>query len=193
MTTIDKILTERASKYGEFLENSRATWEIMRALQNERNWPTLSDGDKHALYMIAHKMARILAGDPGEVDHWDDISGYARCVVDRIRQPVIAYDGDNVVAALARGWNVSIPEAKKRMATISANQRGSNGEGRRTLTGTAGAGTSAEPPKLPGGLPSRRSADENYRPGTPEDGGHYAAESEENLAEELRRGFERGH
>ncbi|WP_257617167.1 hypothetical protein [Campylobacter pinnipediorum] len=30
--------------------------------------------------MIAHKIARILAGNPNYKDHWDDIAGYATLV-----------------------------------------------------------------------------------------------------------------
>ena len=30
--------------------------------------------------MIAHKIGRILAGDPNHIDHWLDIAGYATLV-----------------------------------------------------------------------------------------------------------------
>jgi hypothetical protein len=35
--------------------------------------------------MILNKVSRILAGDPGHVDHWDDIAGYATLVADILR------------------------------------------------------------------------------------------------------------
>jgi hypothetical protein len=90
--SVEKILAERPSQHGEFEENARATWRIMEALQAERNWATLGAGQKHALYMIAHKMGRILAGDPNFPDHWEDIEGYAECVVNRIKKPVKPFD-----------------------------------------------------------------------------------------------------
>jgi hypothetical protein len=36
------------------------------------------------LEMIAHKIGRVLAGDPNHADHWDDIAGYARLVARRV-------------------------------------------------------------------------------------------------------------
>ena len=113
-----KVMSERAPVHGEFNENSRATWEMLRAMQRERNWPILPDPQRHALYMIAHKMARILAGDPSHEDHWDDIAGYARCVADRLRKPVRPYDGQELYAALAVGWGCTREEAMQRVHDI---------------------------------------------------------------------------
>ena len=61
MVEIDDILKARKSVHGEYTENSRCTWEIMRAMMAERNWPMLDDKQKHSLYMVAHKIRR-----PGE-------------------------------------------------------------------------------------------------------------------------------
>jgi hypothetical protein len=40
----------------------------------------MTASQREALEMIAHKISRILAGDPHFADHWTDISGYARLV-----------------------------------------------------------------------------------------------------------------
>ena len=192
---VKTILEERPSKHGEFTENSRATWEIMRALQGERNWATMSDQHKHSLYMIAHKMARIACGDPAEADHWDDIAGYATLVADRIRNPVTPYDGSHVYSALAVAWGVPHSEAKARVQQIMRQQQGQRSEATATMAkDLSGRPTSAleafgrsqtlpkatnvpQPPQRPGA-------------GTPEDGGHHADASAEELAEELRRDLE---
>lgn len=51
--------------------------QIRDALSLGRNWPRLTDGEKVALGMMAHKMARILAGaDPHDREHWTDLAGY---------------------------------------------------------------------------------------------------------------------
>jgi hypothetical protein len=188
---VKTILEERPSKHGEFAENSRATWEIMRTLQHERNWPTLSDQQRHSLYMIAHKMARIVAGDPAEPDHWDDISGYATCVADRLRKPVVPYDGHDVYSALAVAWNIPREDAKAQVQAIMAKQIRSKAvsEGQRTMqqeiagapAAGAEAGRSAEPSKLSQRLP--RSSQ-----GSPEDGGQHA--SADALAAELEADIE---
>jgi hypothetical protein len=47
-------------------------------------WSRLDHSQAEALDMIAHKIGRILAGDPNHADHWDDIAGYARLVARRV-------------------------------------------------------------------------------------------------------------
>jgi hypothetical protein len=186
MDQINKILSDRPSIHGEFAENSRATWEMLRAMQHERNWPTLSDQQRHALYMIAHKMARISCGDPNEPDHWDDIAGYAKCVANRLRDPVIAYDGTDVYAALAVAWNMPREDAKARVQEIMhARATQARGEAQEA----ARPKVAAPAKKLPTGRPWRPSANV---PGTPEDGGQHASAEDalEQAAEELRKEIE---
>lgn len=49
------------------------------------NWESLSSDKKEALEMIAHKIARILNGDPNYADSWHDIVGYAKLVEDSLQ------------------------------------------------------------------------------------------------------------
>jgi hypothetical protein len=49
--------------------------------RKEVGWQRLSVGQREALEMIGHKIARILVGDPGHVDSWLDVAGYAQLVV----------------------------------------------------------------------------------------------------------------
>jgi hypothetical protein len=50
------------------------------------NWPLLTPGEREALDMIAHKIARILSGaDPHDPQHWEDVAGYAHAAM-RARQ-----------------------------------------------------------------------------------------------------------
>jgi hypothetical protein len=45
------------------------------------------DSDQlEALDMIAHKIARILNGDPNYADNWIDIAGYATLVANRLEK-----------------------------------------------------------------------------------------------------------
>ena len=46
-------------------------------------WAKLEQTQRESLDMIAHKIGRILAGDPDFRDHWDDIAGYAKLVADK--------------------------------------------------------------------------------------------------------------
>ena len=49
------------------------------------NWDRLTYGEREALDMICHKMARILSGaDPHDQQHWEDVAGYAVAVMRNI-------------------------------------------------------------------------------------------------------------
>ena len=86
-TSIDKVLAERGSRYGEFSAHAMITQNIKRAMYDSPNWRTLSDDKKEALEMIAHKIGRILNGDPNYADSWTDIIGYAKLVEDTLHLP----------------------------------------------------------------------------------------------------------
>lgn len=77
---IDKTLSERGNRYGDFMGHAEITQEIKRAMHVHRGWSALSDDKREALEMIAHKIGRIINGDPDYRDSWHDISGYARLV-----------------------------------------------------------------------------------------------------------------
>lgn len=77
---VDKTLTERGNRYGDFNEHARITQNIKRAMQDSPNWKSLPDNMKEALEMDAHKIGRILNGDPYYADSWHDIIGYTRLV-----------------------------------------------------------------------------------------------------------------
>lgn len=110
---IDEILAERGARYGEFrdhafiaqllksvmmgefgtvyemtkpsgmcYEQAVRVREALRAKWGPAN--ILEADQREALDMNAHKVARILNGDPHYSDSWRDISGYATLVADRL-------------------------------------------------------------------------------------------------------------
>ncbi len=84
---IDALLAEREKTHGKFDNHAYFSQSLKNIMQNPSgNWPALSQCQKESLDMIAHKIARILAGDPNHKDHWDDIVGYARLVADSIKK-----------------------------------------------------------------------------------------------------------
>jgi hypothetical protein len=84
MEDLDKILVERGNRYGQFSGHARITQSLKRAMVNSPNWDALPDDMKECLEMVAHKIGRILNGDPQYRDSWDDIMGYVKLVVDRL-------------------------------------------------------------------------------------------------------------
>lgn len=83
--TIEETLQERGKRYGDFLEHAIIAQNIKRAMQRSTNWATLSDDKKEALEMVAHKIGRILNGDPNYHDSWFDIMGYTKLVADVLK------------------------------------------------------------------------------------------------------------
>ena len=65
---------------GPFQDQAIASQMIKDLCRDCGIWGDLSDVQKEALDMIAHKIARILAGNQDNKDHWDDIAGYASLV-----------------------------------------------------------------------------------------------------------------
>lgn len=84
MSNIDNTLAERGERYGEFESHAIVTQTIKEAMQVGDNWTALPDDMKECLEMIAHKIGRILNGDPDYIDSWTDIIGYARLVEKRL-------------------------------------------------------------------------------------------------------------
>lgn len=84
MSTIDKTLAERGTRYGEFTSHAEITQRMKRTMQSAPRWTALQDDQKEALEMVAHKIGRILNGDPDYADSWTDIMGYTRLVEVRL-------------------------------------------------------------------------------------------------------------
>lgn len=86
---IDATLTERGKRYGKFTGHADVTQRLKHIMATHQSrdrttWTYLDPDQKEALEMIAHKIGRILNGDPNYADSWVDIAGYAKLVVDRL-------------------------------------------------------------------------------------------------------------
>lgn len=82
---IERVLAERGKRYGLFSEHAAVTQAIKRAMFIETPClPKIADDQREALEMIAHKIGRIVCGDPNYADSWVDIACYAKLVADRL-------------------------------------------------------------------------------------------------------------
>ena len=81
---IDATLAERGSRYGTFIGHATITQQIKLPMHKSPNWDKLTPDQKECLEMIAHKIGRILNGDPNYHDSWHDIVGYTKLVADRL-------------------------------------------------------------------------------------------------------------
>ena len=85
-TDINALLAERARTHGDYAVHALITQDLKRVLTHhvgdlDRR---LDDDMTETLDMIAHKIGRIIAGNPAEPDHWRDIAGYAQLVANRL-------------------------------------------------------------------------------------------------------------
>jgi hypothetical protein len=85
-TDINALLAKREKTHGNYMMHAVITQNLKRIMRNH-----IADLDRRlehdmqeTLDMIAHKIGRIIAGNPGEPDHWRDIAGYAQLVANRL-------------------------------------------------------------------------------------------------------------
>ena len=81
---VDHILTERGERYGKFKDHAEVTQQLKRVIFGFNHVLRMEADQKEALEMIAHKIGRIINGDPDYADSWVDIAGYAQLVADRL-------------------------------------------------------------------------------------------------------------
>lgn len=84
--SIESVLQERKSRYGDFREQADFAQSLKYIAQGSPGWSSMNCYQREGLDMILHKIARALSGDPAYLDTWVDIEGYARLVVERMRQ-----------------------------------------------------------------------------------------------------------
>lgn len=85
MANLQEILDERGKTHGDYSHHAHITQKLMQVMTASQpcKFHELHDHEKETLHMIAHKIGRILAGNPHVEDHWRDIAGYATLSADR--------------------------------------------------------------------------------------------------------------
>lgn len=106
MSNIDKTLNERGTRYGDFEDHAFITQDLKAAMQETPNWDALKADQKEALEMVAHKIGRILNGDPDYIDSWHDIIGYVRLVEQRLEKELAPKEqASSLGGALRKAFN----------------------------------------------------------------------------------------
>jgi hypothetical protein len=81
--SIAKTLKQRQKTHGDFATHAAISQDL-KAVLWKHDFQGLAPDQCEALEMIAHKIARILNGNPDHHDHWHDIAGYATLVAERL-------------------------------------------------------------------------------------------------------------
>lgn len=84
MNSVSETLKERGKRYGNFVSHAHISQKIKAAMVASPRYYAMAYDQQEALEMIAHKIGRILNGDPNYHDNWHDIAGYATLVADRL-------------------------------------------------------------------------------------------------------------
>jgi hypothetical protein len=82
-------LDARGKRYGEFQAHASITQQLKFLMHSTDNWEELTPSMKESLEMIAHKIGRILNGDPAYADSWHDIAGYATLVDKELQGEIV--------------------------------------------------------------------------------------------------------
>ena len=85
MTDINETLAQRQQTHGKFESHAEISQKMKAAMYESDVWKDLPYEHCEALEMIAHKIARILNGNPDVHDHWHDIAGYATLVANETK------------------------------------------------------------------------------------------------------------
>jgi len=176
MSDVGRILDERQATHGDYGEHADCTQRTSTLWQSYRNWTQLSVEQRETLHMIAHKVGRILTGNPDYPDHWDDISGYSTLVSRRLRETFMGTHQDALTYALSLSDITQMAEFLRIWESGSVDMQEWPGYASYIRTGRLG-----EHPDQQSSAQTEvdRLISEMHitRPGTPEDGGHHDPET----------------
>jgi Domain of unknown function (DUF6378) len=82
--SLTQILEERPKAHGDFTDVAACAQATKDLWRSRPGWDKLTKTQREGLEMIAHKVARVLSGNPNHLDHWQDLAGYATITADRI-------------------------------------------------------------------------------------------------------------
>lgn len=83
--TVAEALAERGARYGDYADHARISQGLQDAMRATPGWERLDPVKRETLTLIAHKIGRVLNGDPEYDDNWRDIAGYATLAMDRCK------------------------------------------------------------------------------------------------------------
>ena len=126
MESVSETLAQRGSRYGDFASHAQITQGLKKTMRESPNWEKLDPAKKEALEMIAHKIGRILNGDPEYADSWHDIAGYAILIEENLEgnnSPVSPTSSASVAASLPKVSATVPPPVASQPNAQQANPR----------------------------------------------------------------------
>lgn len=71
---------DRGKVYGSFTAVAKTSQHLKNMLRSSR----MSAAQKESIDNICTKLARLVQGDPNDLDGWRDIAGYANLIVEQL-------------------------------------------------------------------------------------------------------------
>ena len=105
---VDEVLEQRHDTHGLYAHTARTAQRLKRVC-NEAQVGKMTAEMAESLEMICTKIARVLAGNPHERDHWKDIAGYARLAELSCQDDVTPYTRRNCIPANAEDAVIVTP------------------------------------------------------------------------------------
>jgi len=78
------LIKERQTTHGEYLPKCDTIQNLKNIIRTTDGFWRLKYDQMESLDLICTKIGRILHGDPDNIDHWDDVAGYAQLVSQRL-------------------------------------------------------------------------------------------------------------
>jgi hypothetical protein len=82
--SVDTVLTERGNDYGDYASKAQFIQGVKYLMRSSPSWEAMDADMRESMEMIAHKMGRVVYGNPTHKDNFLDIAGYAKLVADRL-------------------------------------------------------------------------------------------------------------
>ena len=100
---INDTLDEREKSHGSYAEHAEITQALKWQMRQSKGWIKLDAEQMESLDMFAHKIGRILAGNPNFVDTWRDIAGYSTLICNSLMKKNGASDVRLVKRSVSNG------------------------------------------------------------------------------------------
>lgn len=81
---VKQILKTRQTTHGDYAPKCDTIQQLKHVIKSTDGFWNLSPDQMESLDLICTKIGRILYGDPNTIDHWEDISGYAQLISQRL-------------------------------------------------------------------------------------------------------------
>lgn len=80
---VEEILNQRKKVYGSYPDKAEIIQKLKSVLRSSGYWDSLEPVHQESLDNIMQKVGRIMTGDSGYPDNWQDIAGYALLILEK--------------------------------------------------------------------------------------------------------------